>query len=76
MLGLVFKFSENMLSVLHHAPKFVSNTEHFNIPNMFSHQEDKYLVTTGSSSKGLQCSEGLVVELPEVKVKDALAYFF
>ena len=57
-------------------PKFLSNTEHFNIPDMFSHQENKYLVTTGSGSRGLYCSEGLVVELPEVKVKDALAYFF
>ena len=54
----------------------MSNTEHFNIPDLFSHQENKYLVTTGGSSRGLQCTKGLVVELPEVKVKDALAYFF
>ena len=76
VLGLVFKFLQNMFSVLHKTPKFLSNTEHFNIPDMFSHQENKYLVTTGSGSRGLYCSEGLVVELPEVKVKDALAYFF
>ena len=67
---------KNMLNILNRTAKFVSDREYFNIPDMFSHQEEKYLVTTGSSSRGLKCAQGLVVELPEAKVKDALAYFF
>lgn len=77
VVGLVFLFSSKMLKVLKRTPNFLSGKiEHFNIPDIFSHQTDKFLVTTGENSKGLKCKQGLVVELPEVMVKDALAYYF
>ena len=58
------------------SPNLTTNSDDFNIPDIFSHQGSNYLVTTGSNSKGLQCQQGLVVELPEVFIKNALAYYF
>jgi hypothetical protein len=77
VLALVLKFVQNMLKILQRVSHVAGlNTEHFNLPDTFSHPESKFLVTTGEKSKGLQCTKGLVVELPEVIVKSALAYYF
>ena len=76
VLGLILKFVKNLFHFLNREPKFLKNKEHFNLPDIFCNKNNSFLVTTGSGSKGLNCPEGLVVELPEVRVKDALAYFF
>ena len=77
VLALVLKFVQNMLKNLKRpSDSAIVEAEHFNIPDIFSHPESNYLVTTGEKSKGLQCSKGLVVELPEAMIKNALAYYF
>ena len=76
VLALIFKFLGNFKIVKQRSPIFVRDTEHFNLPDIFAHRESNFLVTTGGNSKGLQCHEGLVVELPEILIKNALAYYF
>ena len=77
VLALFLKFVLNMLKISERpSDSAIVEAEHFNIPDIFSHPESNYLVTTGEKSKGLQCSKGLVVELPEAMIKNALAYYF
>ena len=77
VLALVQTFCENMLKILQRVSVSVSvKTEHFNLPDIFSHTDSHFLVTTGEKSKGLQCPKGLVVELPDHMIKKALAYYF
>ena len=77
VLGLVFLFLCKVFKRKKRTPKFLfGKNQDFNVPAIFTHQENKFLVTSGQDSKGLKCKQGLVVELPEVMVKEALAYFF
>ena len=77
VLALVLIFVKKMLKILQRVPVSVSvETKHFNIPDIFSKPDSSFLVTTGEKSKGLQCPKGLVVELPDIMIKNALAYFF
>ena len=76
VLALIFRFLKNFEIVKKRSPKFLEDSAHFNIPEIFSHHESNYLVTTGTNSKGLQCQQGLVVELPDIFIKNALAYYF
>ena len=77
VLALVLIFVKKMLKILQRVPVSVSvETKHFNIPDIFSKPDSSFLVTTGEKSKGLQCPKGLVVELPDIMIKNAFAYFF
>ena len=77
VLALVLIFVVKMLNVKKRVSVHVSvETKHFNIPDLFSQPEGNFLVTTGEKSKGLQCPKGLVVELPDIMIKFALAYYF
>ena len=70
-----FRFLTNFRIYKEKTPNFISN-ENFNISDAFSHQDSGYLVTTGRLTKGLQCKPGLVVELPQLFIKNSLAYYF
>ena len=76
ILALVFKFLSKFKIVKRRSPEFVRDAEQFNLHDLFTHRDSNFLVTTSSNSKGLQCRQGLVVELPEILIKNALAYYF
>ena len=47
------------------------------IPDIFTYQWDRYLVTTGvKSGNSVEYRGGLVVHIPKTMIKAALGYFF